>query len=97
MTGVSMTKIQHGDRTSRTKRLLYRSARRGTQEMDLLLGGFVRSVLAEAESISAAQLNALEELINESDADLYSWLSGRTPVPTSKNNPMLQALLESCG
>ena len=86
------------DIESRVKRLVYRSARRGTQEMDLLLGGFVRSVVENSPAnVDGTCLRDLEELVDESDADLYRWLSGRTPLPPEKNNPMLRALLESCG
>lgn len=62
----------------RRKRLLYRSSRRGSQEADLLLGHFARRHVA---GFSDEQLDRFEKLIENPDADLLDWNSGRAPVP----------------
>ena len=52
--------------THRRKRLLYQSRYRGTQEADLLIGGFAERHLF---SLTAAQLDSYEKLLDESDVD----------------------------
>lgn len=66
------------DRETRLKRLRIRSWRRGTKEMDLLLGSFADGAMAE---LSAADLDAHEALMAEHDHDLYVWYSGQQPTP----------------
>lgn len=62
-------------RETRLKRLKIRCWRRGTKEMDLLLGGFADARLAD---LPDADLDAFERLMEENDQDLYAWLSGQT-------------------
>jgi antitoxin CptB len=60
-------------RDTRLKRLRIRCWRRGTKEMDLLLGPYADAVLAQ---LPDDQLDAFEALLNENDQDLYAWISG---------------------
>lgn len=62
---------------TRLKRLRIRSWRRGTKEMDLLLGPFADAVLPTLEGPA---LDAFEALLNENDRDLYAWISGAAPM-----------------
>ena len=75
---------------TRRKRLLWRASHRGTRELDLLLGGFVRSRL---DSFSTTELDQLETIIGLPDPELMSWLLGEKPVPPPQATPMLKALL----
>ncbi len=62
----------------RLKRLRMRSWRRGTKEMDLILGGFADAELAGLE---APMLDVYETLLEENDWDLYYWVTGAREVP----------------
>lgn len=62
----------------RLRRLRMRSWRRGTKEMDLLLGHFADASLA---SMDAQALDAYEALLGEADGDLYAWVAGREAPP----------------
>lgn len=62
----------------RLKRLRLRSWRRGTKEMDLILGPFADASLA---TMSEADLDLYEELQNENDQELYAWATGREDPP----------------
>ena len=62
----------------RLKRLRLRSWRRGTKEMDLILGPFADANVA---AMSPADLDLYEELLRESDQDLYVWATGRASPP----------------
>jgi antitoxin CptB len=63
---------------TRLKRLRMRSWRRGTKEMDLILGGFADAVLA---GLDGATLDDYERLLEENDWDLYYWVTGAREVP----------------
>ncbi|MEL7173522.1 MAG: succinate dehydrogenase assembly factor 2, partial [Pseudomonadota bacterium] len=61
---------QPEDRETRLKRLRIRSWRRGTREMDMLLGPFADGASGLA-TLDEGQLAAYEELLEENDQDLY--------------------------
>jgi antitoxin CptB len=73
----------------RRKRLLHQSRYRGRLEGDLLFGGFADRHLA---SISAAQLDRYEALLQESDQDVLAWISGQQPVPERHDHDVLRLL-----
>ncbi|MBD9372268.1 succinate dehydrogenase assembly factor 2 [Rhizobium sp. ARZ01] len=62
----------------RRKRILFRCWHRGIREMDLVLGAFAD---AEIATLSDAELDELEEIMAEDDADLVKWVTGERPVP----------------
>lgn len=62
------------EKEARLKRLRMRSWRRGTKEMDLILGPFSDS---ELERLTAAELDLYEALLAENDQDLYPWITAR--------------------
>ena len=72
-------------RQTRLKRLKFRSWHRGTQEMDLLLGRFAD---AQLESLSDRELDQYESVLNQADQDLYAWITGERPWPSSLINPV---------
>ncbi|MGJ8546968.1 MAG: succinate dehydrogenase assembly factor 2 [Sulfitobacter sp.] len=65
-------------REHRVKRLAMRSMRRGIKEMDLILSSFADGNLA---AMDEAALDHYEVLLEESDHDLYAWVSGKQPTP----------------
>ena len=66
------------DRETRIKRLRIRSWRRGTKEMDMILGPFADSGL---DGLDDAALDAIEALLDENDNDLYTWVAGTVETP----------------
>jgi antitoxin CptB len=80
------TDIQHAQRR---RRLLFRSTHRGTHETDLLVGGYVRTRL---DTLTDAEMDALEEILELPDADLADWLTGRRAIPAAVDTPMLRAI-----
>ncbi len=71
---------------ARRRRLLFRATHRGTYENDLMIGGFVRQNLA---TLTEADVNALEALMEQPDPDLADWLTGRRPIAREDATPML--------
>lgn len=74
----------------RLKKLLFRSQHRGTRESDLLLGGFAAANLA---TMTPAQLDRYEALLEENDADLIDWITNRSPPPANHDNNVLSLLI----
>jgi antitoxin CptB len=62
----------------RHKRMTMRSWRRGTKEMDLVLGPFAQTHLA---GMSEAELQLYDALLDENDQDLMTWVMGTGAVP----------------
>lgn len=63
-------------RETRLKRLSVRSWRRGTREMDLILGPWADAHLAGLDDAAA-----YEALLEENDQDLLRWMLGQEPPP----------------
>jgi antitoxin CptB len=74
----------------RRKRLLFRSWHRGTKETDLLLGSFAEQHLA---GMSEAQLDRYEALLEQEDAELFDWITGRVPPPPGRDSDVLRLLM----
>ncbi len=73
----------------RRRRVLFRAWRRGTREMDLLLGRFADAYIATLDDDGLA---ALEALLEVPDADLFAWLTGRAPVEPVHATPLYHAI-----
>ena len=70
----------HETAEARLKRLSMRSWRRGTKEMDLILGPYSDAHLA---GMDAADLALYDRLLNENDQDLITWVLGQPDLPTA--------------
>ena len=78
---------------ARRQRLIYRASHRGTKEMDLILGSYVR---AQVWSLSDDHLSELERIIDVQDHELYSWISGTENVPAEYDTAVLRAIKDHC-
>ena len=63
---------------ARLKRMRMRSWRRGTKEMDLILGPYADSHL---ETMPDAVLAVYDGLLEENDQDLLPWILGQVAPP----------------
>lgn len=74
----------------RRRRLLYRSWHRGTREMDLIMGRFADTAIAD---LSTAELDEFERLSDVPDDALYSWITSRV-VPAEYDSALFRRLCE---
>lgn len=79
------------DRDIQRKRLTYRATHRGTKEADALIGGFV---VAKIDSLTVAQLDSLEALLDSPDPDILDWLMKRQPAPDYPGRAALELIAE---
>jgi antitoxin CptB len=63
---------------ARLKRMAMRSWRRGTKEMDLVLGPWADAHLA---GLGEDELALYDSLLAENDQDLMAWILGQAPTP----------------
>lgn len=73
----------------RRKRILFRAWHRGIREMDLILGQFADDEIA---SLSIDELDELEVIMAEEDADLVKWITGEKPVPERYLTPLFERI-----
>lgn len=71
------------------KRLYYQSWHRGTREMDLILGQFADQFLA---TMSPEHQVEYALLLEESDSDLWGWVSGSSAIPLDKKGGLLEQI-----
>ena len=72
------------------KQIIYRSMHRGTKEMDLLLGNFVKKYV---EEFNINELKDLEKLLFIEDEVIYKWYVKKvsdTLIPKTKVSIMLK-------
>ena len=72
------------------KRLNFRSWHRGTREIDLLLGKFADEHIPGFDD---AALEDYDRFLNNSDPDIYNWITGQEPVPPAEDTPVVRVLL----
>jgi antitoxin CptB len=77
---------------NRRRRMIYRAQHRGTYENDLLIGDFVKARIA---TMSETELDELEQVMEFPDAELADWLTGRIPIPSYADSPMLRRIREA--
>ena len=86
MTGMTRTSAGLDERR---RRLLYRAWHRGTREMDLIMGTFADSCIAD---LSDTEVSEFVRLADAPDPDIYAWISGEREVPDDYDGPMFQRL-----
>ena len=75
--------------SERRRRLLFRSWHRGIREMDLIMGRFADSCI---ETMTDAELDAYEQLIEVPDPVLYGWIGEFDPVPAEFDTALFRRL-----
>lgn len=86
MSGTTRTSA---DLDPRRRKLLFRAWHRGMREMDLIMGRFAD---AEIGTLSEAELDEFERLIEVLDRDLLSWVTGEAPVPANYDTELFRRL-----
>ena len=74
----------------RRRRARYRAWHRGMREMDLILGSYAD---ARVDEMDEAAMLRFEELLDEMDTDLLTWVTGQIPIPDSADKPLLKEIM----
>ena len=74
---------------ARRKRLLFRCWHRGTKELDLIIGGFAD---AHLPTLTEAELDQLERIIEAPEPELYAALTGEIPAPQGVSGDVFEKM-----
>ena len=74
---------------ARRRRILFRAWRRGMREMDLVMGQFAD---AQLPTLSEAELDEFERLLDAPDPSVLAWITGEEAVPTDYDTPLFARL-----
>jgi len=77
------------DIEARRKRAIYRANYRGFREADMMLGGFAK---AHGPDFTDDELREFEALIEESDHNIYDWITGNRPLPAQYDTALFARL-----
>ncbi len=77
----------------RRKRLLFRAARRGFREVDMIFGTYAARSL---DFLDEAGLDAFEALLSIPDQEIYDWLRGAAPVPFAYDTQVFRDMKALC-
>ncbi|SFB68791.1 antitoxin CptB [Bosea sp. CRIB-10] len=77
------------DLDPRRRKILFRAWHRGMREMDLIMGRFAD---AQIGTLSEAELDEFERLIEVLDRDLLSWVTGEAEVPENYDSDVFRRL-----
>jgi antitoxin CptB len=77
------------DLDPRRRKILFRAWHRGMREMDLIMGRFAD---AQIGTLSEAELDEFERLIEVLDRDLLSWVTGEAQVPENYDSDVFRRL-----
>jgi antitoxin CptB len=77
----------------RSRRLMFRSWHRGTQEGDLIFGPFAEICLPVFDT---SQLDQFEALLDCTDPDLFDWIVAGISPPTQHDHDVMRMLRNFC-
>jgi antitoxin CptB len=84
-----MTDAPDSQNAIRLKKLRFRAWRRGFREADFILGAFADT---ELETLSPADLDAFEILLDQPDQPLYAWIIGTEPTPEAFDHAVMRRI-----
>lgn len=71
---------------ARLKRLKFRAHHMGSNENDILFGGFAEKYL---HTLTPEQVDRFETLIAETDTDLFNWVTGKQVPPAHLDHDVM--------
>ena len=74
---------------ARRRRLLFRAWHRGMREVDLITGRFADAHIA---TLSEAELEELERLMDVPEPELLAWVMGSVPVPPAFDTELFRRM-----
>lgn len=85
--------IRESPAERRRARLCFRAERRGFREADLIFGAFAAEYLA---TLTEAELDDFEALLQAPDQEVFAWLQNQKPVPSAYDNSVFAKLRSIC-
>ena len=86
---MSGTTISSEGLDTRRRRLLFRAWHRGMREVDLITGRFADAHIA---TLSDAEVDAFERLMDVPEPDLLAWVMGSAQTPADHDTPLFRRI-----
>jgi antitoxin CptB len=86
---MSGTTISSDGLDERRRRLLFRAWHRGMREVDLITGRFAD---AHIGTLSGAEVDEFEQLMDVPEPDLLNWVMGAVETPASHDTALFRRL-----
>jgi len=86
---MSGTTISSEGLDARRRRLLFRAWHRGMREVDLITGRFADAHVA---TLSEAEVDAFERLMDVPEPDLLAWVMGSAPTPADHDTALFRRI-----
>ncbi len=86
---MSGTTISSEGLDARRRRLLFRAWHRGMREVDLVTGRFADAHIA---SLSEAEVDDFERLMDVPEPDLLAWIMGQTATPAEYDTALFRRM-----
>ncbi len=77
------------DASVRRRRLVFRAWHRGTREMDFVMGRFADR---HAATLTLAEIDAFEALLDAPDTEVFQWITGQSPTPGNYDTALLRLI-----
>ena len=74
------------------KKIIYKASHRGSKEMDILLGNFIKKYI---ELFNENELGLFNDTLECDDDDIYQWIIGKKEIPNQYSNRVFSLLINN--
>ena len=74
------------------KKIIFKASHRGSKEMDILLGNFIKKYI---ELFNENELGLFNDILECDDDDIYQWIIGKKEIPNQYSNRVLSLLINN--
>ena len=74
------------------KKIIFKSSHRGSKEMDILLGNFIKKYI---ELFNENELGLFNDILECDDDDIYQWIIGKKEIPNQYSNRVFSLLINN--
>tara|TARA_Y100000768_G_C23773742_1_gene584572 strand:- start:430 stop:687 length:258 start_codon:yes stop_codon:yes gene_type:complete len=74
------------------KKIIFKASHRGSKEMDILLGNFIKKYI---ELFNENELGLFNDILECDDDDIYQWIIGKKEIPNQYSNRVFSLLINN--
>ena len=74
------------------KKIIFKASHRGSKEMDILLGNFIKKYI---ELFNENELGLFNAILECDDDDIYHWIIGKKEIPNQYSNRVFSLLINN--
>ena len=74
------------------KKIIFKASHRGSKEMDILLGNFIKKYI---ELFNENELGLFNTILECDDDDIYQWIIGKKEIPNQYSNRVFSLLINN--